>query len=351
MLFVPFGPLFLVLLDVPIVTPSRATADHLWLRRNSSAFECCPQSGTVGGMMSCRFARTLHLDFDVRPDLELWREAKGATVTSASSSWEGDGIAGEVFLAASRASNIAACRDTHRKTSKPESTSQIHEIEPGLYLSGIEGASRRLELSRLGIAAILNVSDNVDCFFASVFTYQRFRVVDAEWEVLPLDAAVDFIAQHMRAAGSGDMGTGSSCGGTGGPMSGVLVHCFAGVSRSATCVVAFLIRERRLSLVDALRLVSSRRHAVQPNAGFLRQLRAFEAVVRVRQRATGANVLMAYSLVALRSGSHRKQQGRAAAAGAVASVLEHVLAFLTARDALGVRLSSKALCHTGAAVL
>jgi hypothetical protein len=55
----------------------------------------------------------------------------------------------------------------------------------------------------------------------------------------------------------------------------VLVHCAAGVSRSATVVLAYLVRHRRLSLSDAWALASAAR-CIRPNLGFWAQLMRFE---------------------------------------------------------------------------
>ncbi|EFJ44677.1 hypothetical protein VOLCADRAFT_82741 [Volvox carteri f. nagariensis] len=72
---------------------------------------------------------------------------------------------------------------------------------------------------------------------------------------------------------------GSSGGGGGGSSSGVsyrvLVHCQAGVSRSPAVVAAWLMRSRGLSADEALRLLGSRRPAVDPNEGFRAQLSLF----------------------------------------------------------------------------
>lgn len=53
----------------------------------------------------------------------------------------------------------------------------------------------------------------------------------------------------------------------------ILVHCNAGVSRSATIVIAYLILKCDFNFNDAYALVKSKRHCIRPNDGFLRQLR------------------------------------------------------------------------------
>ena len=52
----------------------------------------------------------------------------------------------------------------------------------------------------------------------------------------------------------------------------VLVHCFAGVSRSATVVVAYLITHRGMTYDQAIAVVREKRPKVNPNVGFLEQL-------------------------------------------------------------------------------
>lgn len=53
----------------------------------------------------------------------------------------------------------------------------------------------------------------------------------------------------------------------------VLVHCNAGVSRSSSVVMGYLIKECFLPFDEAFRAVKFKRPAVQPNAGFLRFLK------------------------------------------------------------------------------
>ena len=55
----------------------------------------------------------------------------------------------------------------------------------------------------------------------------------------------------------------------------VLVHCFAGVSRSAAVVIAYLMQEHGLSVHSAYSLVRSKRPYIKPNEGFHDQLIQF----------------------------------------------------------------------------
>lgn len=53
----------------------------------------------------------------------------------------------------------------------------------------------------------------------------------------------------------------------------VLVHCNAGVSRTSMVAIAYLMHYERMSYEDAHSLVKAKRPAIQPNAGFSRQLK------------------------------------------------------------------------------
>ncbi|KAK3139266.1 hypothetical protein QOZ80_5AG0380460 [Eleusine coracana subsp. coracana] len=56
----------------------------------------------------------------------------------------------------------------------------------------------------------------------------------------------------------------------------VLVHCFAGVSRSASIIVAYLMRTEQKSLEEALESLREISESACPNDGFLEQLKLFE---------------------------------------------------------------------------
>ena len=58
----------------------------------------------------------------------------------------------------------------------------------------------------------------------------------------------------------------------------VLVHCFYGKSRSATIVTAFLMQKYQIGVEIAIQRVKSKRSSVNPNPGFMAQLRLWEAM-------------------------------------------------------------------------
>jgi hypothetical protein len=56
----------------------------------------------------------------------------------------------------------------------------------------------------------------------------------------------------------------------------VLVHCDAGVSRSATVVISFVMKTNKLSARQAYDFVKEKRPCVAPNISFIQQLIDYE---------------------------------------------------------------------------
>jgi len=62
------------------------------------------------------------------------------------------------------------------------------------------------------------------------------------------------------------------------PRNRVLVHCMAGVSRSASVVIYFLMKEKGLTFQQALDMVERKRPVVNPNIGFTKTLKEVEKI-------------------------------------------------------------------------
>jgi protein-tyrosine phosphatase len=57
---------------------------------------------------------------------------------------------------------------------------------------------------------------------------------------------------------------------------GVLVHCAAGISRSATIIIAYVMYNLKMKSEDAFRFVNERHPIAYPNFGFCLQLIEYE---------------------------------------------------------------------------
>ena len=62
----------------------------------------------------------------------------------------------------------------------------------------------------------------------------------------------------------------------------VLVHCKMGMSRSASSVIAFLMKEYEMNNEDALEKVRKDRPIIQPNDSFARQLVEYNGILNAK---------------------------------------------------------------------
>ena len=131
-------------------------------------------------------------------------------------------------------------------------------------------------LQQLGITHILNVTlprdeGGVHNFFEDQppFVYARCPVQDSDGaDIMPFfDQSFLFIEEAISQNHS------------------VLVHCQQGISRSATIVVAYLMRKHNLNLQTAYVMVKQARPVVKPKPNFLKQLLAFEKKLLKAQQA------------------------------------------------------------------
>nr|XP_044988223.1 protein phosphatase Slingshot homolog 1 isoform X2 [Jaculus jaculus] len=132
-----------------------------------------------------------------------------------------------------------------------------------LYLGSEWNASNLEELQGSGVDYILNVTREIDNFFPGLFAYHNIRVYDEETTDLLAhwNEAYHFINKAKRNH--------SKC----------LVHCKMGVSRSASTVIAYAMKEFGWPLEKAYNYVKQKRSIARPNAGFMRQLSEYEGIL------------------------------------------------------------------------
>ena len=136
----------------------------------------------------------------------------------------------------------------------------MSEIIPGLYIGNFAESKSLAFLTKAGITHILAVAWELPPAFPAKFTYKHINLSDKPAFPIQkhLAEAVEFISHSMSTGGR------------------VFVHCYAGISRSSSCVIAYLMTSRKLSYAEALTLCKLSRPQVQPNKGFAAVLQVFQ---------------------------------------------------------------------------
>ena len=160
---------------------------------------------------------------------------------------------------------------SQRKSVMPEDYKSQHELEEekaqqqditkisdNLFLSGQLGTKACQYIRDLGITHVLTLGMDGPQSSHHEIQYKSIKKEDLVYEDLLscFPEAIDFIASS------------TAC----------LIHCHKGVSRSATICVAYLMAVKQCTLDAAMKLVQGCRPIVNPNWGFRRQLRLFEAM-------------------------------------------------------------------------
>ncbi|KAJ8094439.1 hypothetical protein AAF712_005799 [Marasmius tenuissimus] len=135
-------------------------------------------------------------------------------------------------------------------------------IVPQLYLSDYFSANDEAQLSKLGITHVISVME-YDVQIPDIIQEGNrihIRIPDKpDADILThLERTTEFIRLALMNA-----------------RNNVLVHCYQGISRSATVVCAYLVATTGMRAIDSIAFVQSKRRIVCPNSGFRQQLEMY----------------------------------------------------------------------------
>uniref|UniRef100_A0A0N5AUB1 Dual specificity protein phosphatase 14 n=1 Tax=Syphacia muris TaxID=451379 RepID=A0A0N5AUB1_9BILA len=168
---------------------------------------------------------------------------------------------------------MVVCVDTAPSTSKkmPSVSFKVNteygrltELVPGLFICGISAINEDM-LSKHNFSFIINATSEVPNFrmYGMIPRVKLWLDDVPEACIYPhLELQSDQIHQIISQGGR------------------VLVHCLAGVSRSASICLAYLTKYVCRSLREAYNLMSIKRPRVRPNIGFWKQLIEFEEEIK-----------------------------------------------------------------------
>jgi protein-tyrosine phosphatase len=141
---------------------------------------------------------------------------------------------------------------------------EIDEILEGkLYLGNYDQAKIKEDLKKHKITHVLVCGAGLDAHFPKDFTYLQFDLEDIEEEDIKrfFPSAIEFIEK-------------GEC---------VFVHCHAGVSRSASIVIAYLMTKFGYNYQDAFNFLKLKRPCIFPHPKFREDLKLFEKEISLNE--------------------------------------------------------------------
>ncbi|XP_053658057.1 dual specificity protein phosphatase MPK-4 [Anopheles marshallii] len=138
----------------------------------------------------------------------------------------------------------------------------LDEIEPGLWLGNASAAADIGTLEKHTIRSILSI-DSVP-LPVHITDHPNLRVRHIQAADVPREDLIRHFEDSNRFIAD-SLAEGRH----------VLVHCYFGVSRSATIVIAYVMQKYRLGYEAAYQRVKAKRRFVMPNPGFVNQLKLY----------------------------------------------------------------------------
>ncbi|EFC46621.1 predicted protein, partial [Naegleria gruberi] len=135
------------------------------------------------------------------------------------------------------------------------------KITDNLYLGDINDAMNVPELKNHNITNIVTCVKSLEPFYPNEgFSYLNLHLYDMSDEQIDhtFDESFNYIDKCLNNNEN------------------VLIHCMKGKSRSASILIAYLMRKNQWSYFNTLQFVKQKRNIVQPNTGFELQLLHYE---------------------------------------------------------------------------
>lgn len=137
---------------------------------------------------------------------------------------------------------------------------QVGVVRPFLLLASQDAAHDIDTLQRHKVSHVLNVAYGVNNLLPDQLVYKTLQILDLpDTDITSyLEECSSFIDQARAQEGV------------------VLVHCNAGVSRSSSIAIGYLMLREGLSFDDAYGQVKLARPSIRPNPGFYQQLQSYK---------------------------------------------------------------------------
>ena len=130
-----------------------------------------------------------------------------------------------------------------------------------IFLGNISSAKNINLLNDLGIKAVISLDSKqrVSYYDDEILFHKVITAKDEEFYDLSqhFNEIFEFIEEKRR-------------------FTNILIHCYAGKSRSVAIIIAYLIKKYHMKFEEAFSFVKNKRKEICPNLGFIQQLKKFE---------------------------------------------------------------------------
>jgi len=137
----------------------------------------------------------------------------------------------------------------------------LSQVTDNIYLGNIYDAQNIDKLLKLGIKKVLSlITDTQLLIYPDSIEHKLININD-----LPRENIIKYFGECLLFINDDKK---------------ILVHCFAGSSRSATIIIAYLMWKNQLDYVESCNILQKIRPTIYPNYGFVRQLKIFEKLLK-----------------------------------------------------------------------
>ena len=136
----------------------------------------------------------------------------------------------------------------------------IDQITETIYLGNIDAAFNKKKLKQLGIKKVLTVMSAFGNHYSPHEFIHKSIDVDDDFRT----NIIQYFKECFLFIEGNDK---------------IFVHCAAGMSRSPTIVIAYIMWKKKLRLNEAIKFVKEKRSIISPNDNFMNQLKIFEELL------------------------------------------------------------------------
>ena len=138
----------------------------------------------------------------------------------------------------------------------------VNKITEKIYLGNIDGARNIQFLKKEKITHIISLAGKMftPTYDKNIIQFQKIIDIEDDWK----ENIIKYFKECFEIIEKANK---------------IFIHCMAGVSRSATIVISYLMWKEKKSLEETLKKVKEKRF-VSPNFGFMEQLKIFEKLLK-----------------------------------------------------------------------